>query len=93
MSFFSSKPAAATGKSEADEIVGRIREEMNQQAAQDLFQRVAEKCFAKCISKPGSKLDANDQACLARCEDRYIDAMNVISQALQDRSNTMEQDS
>lgn len=89
MSFFSSsKPAKGSpaAKSDADEIVNGIREEMSQQAVQDLFQRVAEKCFAKCITKPGSKLEENDRACLARCEDRFLEVMNTVSQALQDRS-------
>ena len=37
--------------------------------------------FARCISKPASTTSPNDEACLMRCTDRYLEAFNLISQS------------
>ena len=42
-------------------------------------QTVREKCFAKCIPKPGTSLSSGEQTCIARCTDRYVDATRAIS--------------
>lgn len=49
-------------------------------------QKITDKCYVKCIVKPGPKLDNNDQTCLAKCMDRYLDAMTVVSQTMAARS-------
>ena len=36
-------------------------------------QTVRDKCFEKCITKPGNSLSSSEQQCLARCCDRYTD--------------------
>lgn len=38
-----------------------------------------EKCFAKCITKPGSSLSSGESTCVSRCTDRYVDATRMIS--------------
>lgn len=43
------------------------------------MQTVREKCFAKCITKPGSSLSSSEANCVSRCTDRYLDATRMIS--------------
>lgn len=49
-----------------------------------MFQRMTEKCFKKCIGKPGSTLDNSEQVCRAmhaevcRCKKDTAKTMNVI---------------
>ena len=64
------------------EVVEQIRAEANAQIAQELFQHIAEKCFTKCVVKPGTKLDRNEESCLTRCMERYAEAINIVSQAM-----------
>lgn len=42
---------------------------------------MTEKCFKKCINKPGTVLDSSETKCVALCMDRYMDAWNIISRA------------
>lgn len=44
-----------------------------------LLQKITEKCFKKCIGKPGSEIDSSEQKCLAMCMDRYMDTINIVS--------------
>ena len=61
---------------------------------------MTDKCYAKCVTRPGAKLDDSEkvrwprrcvcralpsptapfQVCLAKCMDRYLDAMALVSQ-------------
>ena len=36
-------------------------------------QTVRDKCFQKCITRPGSSMSNSEVQCLANCCDRYID--------------------
>jgi import inner membrane translocase subunit TIM13 len=47
------------------------------QTMQDIYNQISAKCFAKCIGKPGDRLDKEEQKCLAKCVDRYIDSREV----------------
>ncbi|KXS11767.1 hypothetical protein M427DRAFT_60216 [Gonapodya prolifera JEL478] len=66
-----------------------IQEQVRQEVAvanfQDLLQRINTKCFAKCITKPGPRLDGSEEVCLSRCTERYIEAWNVVSSTLKRR--------
>lgn len=42
-------------------------------------QTVREKCFAKCVTKPGTSLSSGETTCISRCTDRYVDATRAIS--------------
>ncbi|KAK4807858.1 hypothetical protein QYF61_007764 [Mycteria americana] len=48
-------------------------------------QRMTDKCFRKCIGKPGGALDNSEQKCIAMCMDRYMDAWNTVSRAYNSR--------
>nr|CAD7410630.1 unnamed protein product [Timema poppensis] len=49
------------------------------------FQKMTEKCFKKCINKPGTTLDSSEQKCVAMCMDRYMDSWNLVSRAYSSR--------
>ena len=68
------------------ELLARVRNEVQQQNLQDLINKVQEKCFAKCITKPSTKLSSSEQKCLAMCMDRYVDTMGVVGKAMNERS-------
>ena len=58
---------------EKEQIMERVRSELAANNAQELISKLNEKCFAKCIGKPGSRLDGSEQvrAC-ARSKPPYI---------------------
>uniref|UniRef100_A0A0D3EYA1 Mitochondrial import inner membrane translocase subunit n=1 Tax=Oryza barthii TaxID=65489 RepID=A0A0D3EYA1_9ORYZ len=43
---------------------------------------VGSKCFAKCVTKPGSSLSGSESSCISRCVDHYIEATGIFSRAL-----------
>lgn len=53
-----------------DELMSQVRQQMIIANTQELLSKMTEKCFKKCISKPGSELDNSDQKCIAMCMDR-----------------------
>ena len=44
-------------------------------------QKITDKCFVRCVTRPGAKLDDAEKLCTAKCMDRYLDAMTLVSQA------------
>lgn len=42
------------------------------------MQNMTDKCFTKCITKPGPDLSNSERTCLAKCMDRYMEAWNHI---------------
>lgn len=46
------------------------------------LQTVGNKCFDKCVTKPGSSLSGSESSCISRCVDRYIEATGIVSRAL-----------
>jgi hypothetical protein len=44
-------------------------------------QKITDKCFTRCVLKPGARLDDSEKMCTAKCMDRYLDAMALVSQA------------
>lgn len=44
-----------------------------------LIQKITEKCFKKCVTKPGTSLGGSEQKCIAMCMDRFLDSWNLIS--------------
>ncbi|RWW14530.1 hypothetical protein GW17_00021690 [Ensete ventricosum] len=45
-------------------------------------QTVKSKCFARCITKPGTSLSGSESSCISRCLDRYIEATGIIGRSL-----------
>ncbi|GAA5876870.1 hypothetical protein JCM1840_002686 [Sporobolomyces johnsonii] len=70
-------PADAAAKKE--QIMQEVTNQLALANAQELINKMNEKCFARCITKPAATLSPNDEACLMRCTDRFLEAFNLIS--------------
>ncbi|XP_066148729.1 mitochondrial import inner membrane translocase subunit Tim13 [Euwallacea fornicatus] len=64
-----------------DELMDQVKQQIAVANAQELLTKMTEKCFKKCISKPGTSLDSSEQKCVAMCMDRYMDSWNLVSKA------------
>ncbi|XP_034621024.1 mitochondrial import inner membrane translocase subunit Tim13 [Trachemys scripta elegans] len=78
--------AAARGrKLDPGLIIEQVKVQIAVANAQELLQRMTNKCFWKSIGKPESSLDNSEQKCIAMCMDRYMDAWNTVSRAYNSR--------
>jgi len=55
------------------------------------WQVITSKCFTKCVTRPGPKLDDSEKICTAKCMDRYLDAMAIVSQTWASRAKAQAQ--
>ncbi|EDS27087.1 mitochondrial inner membrane protein translocase, 13kD-subunit [Culex quinquefasciatus] len=46
-----------------DELMSQVKQQIALANAQELLTKMTEKCFKKCISKPGTELDSSEQDC------------------------------
>lgn len=74
-----------SGKMDTGTIMEQVKVQIAVANAQELLQRMTDKCFKKCIGKPGGTLDNSEQKCIAMCMDRYMDAWNTVSRAYNSR--------
>lgn len=63
------------------EIMDTVKEQIAVATAQELLSKLTNKCFSKCVSKPGTSLDSSEQKCLNFCVDRFFDSYNIVSMA------------
>ncbi|KAH7884589.1 Tim10/DDP family zinc finger-domain-containing protein [Phlebopus sp. FC_14] len=77
--FKSSSSLTQDSAARKETVMNSIRSEIALANAQELVNKTNEKCFAKCILKPGSSLSSSDETCLTRCLDRYMEAFNIVS--------------
>ncbi|KAK6633854.1 protein translocase subunit [Polyplax serrata] len=68
-----------------DELMEQVKQQLAVANAQELLTKMTEKCFKKCIEKPGTTLDSYEQKCVAMCMDRYLDSWNLVSKAYGNR--------
>ncbi|XP_055383954.1 mitochondrial import inner membrane translocase subunit Tim13 [Condylostylus longicornis] len=61
------------------ELMDQLKQQIYVANAQALLTKMTEKCFKKCVNKPGSSLDSSEQKCIAMCMDRFLDSWNLIS--------------
>ncbi|KAF9523540.1 Tim10/DDP family zinc finger-domain-containing protein [Crepidotus variabilis] len=66
-------------------IMNNVRQELAMANAQELINKSGERCFTKCVTKPGDSLSSSEQTCLSRCFDRYLEAFNIVSRTYQSR--------
>ncbi|KAL0078552.1 Tim10/DDP family zinc finger-domain-containing protein [Phycomyces blakesleeanus] len=67
--------------SKKQEVMDQVRSELALANAQELINKINEKCYLKCVPKPGARLESSEQACLSKCMDRYMEAWNVVSRS------------
>jgi len=68
-----------------EDIMEQVKQQIAVVNAQELLTKMTQKCFAKCVNKPGTSLDSGEQKCVAMCMDRYMDAWNVVSRSYGNR--------
>ena len=61
-----------------NEIMSRVRLQIQEQQMEQLVENLTAKCFEKCVKKPGSSLTSGEQNCIAKAMDRYMEVMNLI---------------
>lgn len=66
----------------ADDVMLRVRRELQEQQMEELVSALADKCFAKCVPKPGRSLSSAEQNCIAKAMDRYLDVMTLVFQTV-----------
>ncbi|XP_063978519.1 mitochondrial import inner membrane translocase subunit Tim13-B [Diachasmimorpha longicaudata] len=77
--------AGALSGADREEFMQEVKQQIAVANAQELLTKITEKCFKKCVTKPGTSLDSSEQKCVAMCMDRYMDAFNVVSRAYSQR--------
>ncbi|KAI0077260.1 hypothetical protein K474DRAFT_1643507 [Panus rudis PR-1116 ss-1] len=60
-------------------VMNSVKTEIALLNAQELMNKSSEKCFLKCITKPSTSLSSSEQTCLANCQERYMEAFNIVS--------------
>ncbi|XP_028412056.1 mitochondrial import inner membrane translocase subunit Tim13-like [Dendronephthya gigantea] len=68
-----------------EQLLDQVKQQVALASAQELIQKMSDKCFKKCVNKPGTSLDSSEQKCLAMCMDRYMDTWNLISRTYSSR--------
>uniref|UniRef100_A0A3B1JPV0 Mitochondrial import inner membrane translocase subunit n=1 Tax=Astyanax mexicanus TaxID=7994 RepID=A0A3B1JPV0_ASTMX len=84
--------AAGSGKMDTGTIMEQVKVQIAVANAQELLQRMTDKCFKKCIGKPGSTLDNSEQVgisfslfylCMCTCiYDTFIPARFTMTQQI-----------
>ncbi len=69
-----------------NELMARIQEQNNAQMGEQFREQVTGKCFKVCVTSPGKALTTREQTCIDRCLDRFVEAMNLVTEALANRS-------
>ncbi|GFN75618.1 mitochondrial import inner membrane translocase subunit tim13 [Plakobranchus ocellatus] len=86
-------PGGKMDSASKEQLMSQVKQQIALANAQELLQKMSEKCYKKCISKPGTTLDNSEQKCIAMCMDRYMDTWNLVSrvygQRLQRESSRM----
>ncbi|XP_025098501.1 mitochondrial import inner membrane translocase subunit Tim13-like [Pomacea canaliculata] len=85
MDFSSSPPGGKLGSADKEQLMDQVKQQIALANAQELLQKMSEKCYKKCISKPGTTLDNSEQKCIAMCMDRYMDSWNLVSRVYSQR--------
>ncbi|XP_002015008.2 mitochondrial import inner membrane translocase subunit Tim13 [Drosophila miranda] len=73
------------------EIMDQVKQQIAVANAQELLTQMTQKCFKKCVGKPGSSLDSSEQKCISMCMDRFMDSWNLISRAYGQRLQREQQ--
>lgn len=70
---------------EKGELMSQVKQQIALANAQEMLSKMTEKCFKKCISKPGKSLDGTEQRCITQCMDRFLDTWNLVSRTYGNR--------
>eukprot|EP00127_Corallochytrium_limacisporum_P001637 Clim_evm6s73 gene=Clim_evmTU6s73 len=87
--------AGGSPNSRKEALMDNVRGQLAVANAQELLQKITEKSYKMCVTRPGQALDAGERQCIAKAMDRYMEAWNLVSRAyatrLQRDSRGMQQ--
>lgn len=86
-------PSSASGYRKPDPPLTAMADDSDQQQQREFLAKrylgilthaIEKSCLPRCLGKhaAGSGLDKNEQLCLAKCTDRFLDSWNIVSQAV-----------
>eukprot|EP00898_Chlorokybus_atmophyticus_P005298 jgi/Chlat1/576/Chrsp103S00015 len=78
-------PAANLSPAQKAELQQFILREQQKAVFNELVAKLSDVCWDKCITKPGSRLDSSESACLSYCAHRFLDASNIVLQHFERR--------
>ncbi|KCV69141.1 hypothetical protein H696_04556 [Fonticula alba] len=55
--------------------------QMQMNIVQTLTSAISDKCFERCVTKPGSRLDSSETSCVSRCTQRFLEARSIVAAA------------
>ncbi|XP_037600802.1 mitochondrial import inner membrane translocase subunit Tim8 A-like [Cebus imitator] len=80
----SSSPSSAAGLGAVDpQLQHFIEAETQKQRSQQLVHQMTERCWQKCVDKPGPPLDSRAEACFVNCVERFIVTSQFILNRLE----------
>ncbi|KAF9930593.1 hypothetical protein FBU30_000296 [Linnemannia zychae] len=79
MSDFGNYSSGGSMEAKKQQVMDQVRSELALANAQELINKINEKCFARCVTKPSTSLSGSEQTCLSNCMDRYMEAWNIVS--------------
>lgn len=59
--------------------MAQVRAEVQGANAKELLDNLTEKCYLKCIPKPGTSMSSAEETCVSRCMDLYFQAFNITA--------------
>lgn len=81
----SSSSSSPDMSAQKEAMMQQVKSEIALANAQELMNKMNEKCFARCVTKPGTSLSSSEEGCLSRCMDRYMEAFNIVSRVYVER--------
>ncbi|KAL7416840.1 Tim10/DDP family zinc finger-domain-containing protein [Mrakia frigida] len=75
------KQAQPSQEVRKEQIMEQVKQELQLASAQELINKMNEKCFEKCVPKPGALLTRAEESCVTMCMERYMEAFNVVSKS------------
>jgi len=81
----SSNSSGGMNGAQRAELMDQVKSQLLVASLQELLSKMSDKCFKKCVYKPGAQLDNSEQKCISMCMDRYMDAWNTVSKTYQSR--------
>lgn len=76
-----------TGNFNPDDMMNRIQAQVNAQLGEVFREQVTTKCFNVCADVSKKQMTSRESDCVDRCLHRFVDAMNVVTETLANRSN------
>mmetsp|Transcript_4410 Transcript_4410/g.9523 ORF Transcript_4410/g.9523 Transcript_4410/m.9523 type:complete len:80 (+) Transcript_4410:34-273(+) len=71
----------------SQELAGEVNNQVMAAVFEMLRSTITNKCFETCVTRPSSSLSGSEQQCLAKCTDRFVDALQVVAKATVEYDN------